>query len=318
MSGVANSIIENVYFLGENVLDSTPPSLLTEPAAVFWNNNLFGTKVDNIQFRNCRFESNSISIKCLQTEVFDTSVKFDNCKFFYGDYGIYISGVETQGNQWLIYDCEFEEIARQAFRATNGRGTLIERSKFKNVGNNTSTADNPEDVMVYFGEKDGNVLVDCTSNRQQQAGITTVNTTAAYTEVYNAASVSFVDKNYAAIAKSDSFRPIAVFSALNKFTVIKYCLRLGAHTRYGSLTMTVGDDLAGIDNISDVTITDSYQYSPKYITSEGGTLMTSFEFNATLKGNAGDSGMETIVLAYKNPLASGATGSISFDVAYGV
>ena len=193
LSGVANSIIENVYFLGENVLDSTPPSLLTEPAAVFWNNNLFGTKVDNIQFRNCRFESNSISIKCLQTEVFDTSVKFDNCKFFYGDYGIYISGVETQGNQWLIYDCEFEEIARQAFRATNGRGTLIERSKFKNVGNNTSTADNPEDVMVYFGEKDGNVLVDCTSNRQQQAGITTVNTTAAYTEVYYAASVSFVD-----------------------------------------------------------------------------------------------------------------------------
>jgi hypothetical protein len=46
--------------------------------------------------------------------------------------------------------------------------------------------------------------------------------------------------------------------------------------------------------------------------------MTNFEFNATLKGNAGDSGIETVVLSYKNPLVSGQTGSISFDVAYGV
>jgi hypothetical protein len=45
--------------------------------------------------------------------------------------------------------------------------------------------------------------------------------------------------------------------------------------------------------------------------------MTNFEFNAELKDNDGDSGIETILLSYKNP-SSGTTGNISFDVAYGV
>ena len=319
LSGIANSMFERIRFVGDYYLGSpNPVSLVSDPAAVFWENNLFGTKVDNVLFRDCEFHGNSISVKCYQTEVFNTFVKFENCKFFVGHTGIYIDGLETQGNEWLIYDCEFEEIAHQAFRSTNGQGTIIERTKFKNVGNDTSTAENPADVMVYFGEKVGNVLIDCLSDRQQSAGIVTVDSIAAYPEVYNAAGVSFVNKNYSTIRIIDSFQPLAVLSALNKFTVINYCLRLGNHTRFGSLTITVGDDLAGVDDISNVSITDNYSYSPKYITSEGGALMTNFEFNATLKGNAGDSGIETIVLSYKNPSANGKTGSISFDVAYGV
>ncbi len=318
LSGIANSKFENIKFLGGYVLDSTPVSLNTEPSAVFWENTLVGTRVDNVKFRDCLFEGNSVSVKCSQTDVFDTSVRFENCKFFVCDTAIYISGLETQGNRWNIFDCEFEEIANQAFRSSYGQGTIIQRSKFKNVGNDNASSDNPSDVMVYFGEKIGNVLIDCTSDRQQAAGITTVDSTPSYSEVYNSAGVSFIDKNYSAIYLSDSFSPFAVFSALNKFTVINYCLKLGNHSRYGSLTITVGDDLAGEDDISNVSITDNYSYSPKYITSEGGAIMTNFEFNATLKGNAGDSGIETIVLSYKNPLVGGATGSISFDVAYGV
>jgi hypothetical protein len=45
--------------------------------------------------------------------------------------------------------------------------------------------------------------------------------------------------------------------------------------------------------------------------------MSNFEFTAELRDNDADSGIETIVLSYKNPLATGATGNISFDVAYG-
>ena len=317
LSGIANSIFEEVKFLGDYILDSTISSLITEPSAVFWENNLIGTRVDNILFKRCSFEENSIAVKCSQTDVFETFVKFENCKFFVSDVAIYINGLQTQGNKWLINDCEFEEIAAQAFRSTNGRGTLIQRCKFKNVGNSSSTADNPSDVMIYFGEKIGNVVVDCTSDRQQAAGIVSTDLTAAYTEVYNSAGVSFVDKNYSLIYLSDSFRPIAVFSALNKFTVINYCLTLGVHVRYGTLTLVLGDDLAGEDDVTNIAISDSYVYSPKFITSEGGALMTNFEFNATLKGNAG-SDIDTIVLSYKNPLANGQTGSISFDVTYGV
>ena len=47
--------------------------------------------------------------------------------------------------------------------------------------------------------------------------------------------------------------------------------------------------------------------------------MTNFEFNATLTNPpGGDSSLSTVLLSYKNPLAAGQTGSISFDVAYGV
>jgi hypothetical protein len=322
LSGIANSTFEAVTFLGEYIIDSTIASLATEPAAVFWENGLIGTRVTDIQFKNCLFQGNSISVKCLQSSVYDTVIKFNECKFFVSDVAIYIQGVETQGNRWIVSDCDFEEIAAQAFRSTNGQGTIIQSCKFKNVGNSSSSADNPSDVMVSFGEKIGNIVVACRSDRQQLANMTATNDIASYTEVFNAAGVDFIDKNYSLIYLSDSFRPLAVFSALNKFTVVNYCLRLGAHTRFGSLHIAVSDDIGAVDN--PITITDSYTYSPNFITSTGGSLMTNFEFIASLSSNRSNDdstlgpNLDTIVLAYKNPLATGATGNISFDVAYGV
>jgi hypothetical protein len=324
LSGIANSSFENITVLGEYILGNTVTSLASEPAAVFWENGLIGTRVTDLQFKNCLFQGNSIAIKCLQSSVYDTEINFDSCKFFVSDTAIYIQGVETQGNKWTISKCEFEEVANQAFRTTFGQGTIIQQSKFKNVGNNTATAASPDDVMVYFGEKIGNVLVSCTSDRQQLANMTGPEnpTLPAYTEVFNAAGTHFLDKNYSLIYVKDNFETLAVFSALNKFTVINYCLRLGVHTRFGSLHIAVSDDLAASDN--QITITDSYTYSPNFITSNGGSLMTNFEFTASLSSNrAGDdstlgSNLDTILLSYKNPSANGQTGNISFDVAYGV
>jgi len=326
-TGVANSVIDNVKFLG-NYEFGNSVTLTTAPAAVFWENNLAGIAVENLKFKDCLFEANGIAAKCNQTAVFDTTVKFENTKFFISDTAIYINGVETQGNNWQIFDCDFEEIANQAFRSTNGRGTLIQRSKFKRVGNINNLASTPNDYMVFFGERIGNIVVDCTSDRQQLAGTTSSNLTASYPEVFNSDITRFLDRNYAIINPSDSFQPVAVFSAMNKFTIVNYCLRLGAHVRHGQLWIAIGQDIAGTEldnpaelngpgNISQVTITDNFQYSPRFLTSEGGLLMTNFEFAVELRDNDTDSGIETIVLSYKNPLP-GASGSISFDVAYGV
>ena len=325
LSGVANSSFSKVNFLGTYVLGTAVASLATEPSAVFWENTFVGTKTDNILFRDCEFEGVSLAVKCFQTAVFDTEIKFENSRFFVNDTAIYIDGMATQGNIWSINDCVFEEIDRQAFRSTNGRGTIINRSKFKNVANGTNTAANPDDVMVYFGEQTGNVVVACTSNRQQAAGMTSVDTKGSFVEVYNAANVSFVDRNYSSIFLSDSFQPLAVFSALNKFTVINYCLRLGnqgpqgAHTRFGTLQIAIGDDLSGIDDVTNISIADNFTYSPNLVTALGGPTMTNFEFNASLTNPVGgDSTLSTVLLSYKNPLATGQAGSISFDVAYGV
>ncbi len=326
-TGVANSLIEKVKFQGAYQFGDTV-TLSTAPAAAFWENNLSGIKVDNLTFRECLFESNSVAVRCTQTSLFNTAIKFEKTKFFVADTGIYIVGLSTQGNQWQINDCEFEEIANQAFRSTNGRGTLIQRTKFKSVGNTTNLSSIPNDVMVYFGEKEGNVVVNCISDRQQLAGITTSNLTAAYTEVYNGDKSNFVDRIYAPIFVYDNFVPLAVFSALNKYIIVNYSLRLGAHNRHGQLWISLGQDIAGTElddaleldtagEVTNVSITDNFQYSPRFITAEGGALMTNFEFAVELRDNDADSGIETLVLSYKNPLP-GATGSISFDVTYGV
>lgn len=320
LSGLAESRFQDVRFLGEYNLGNAV-TLSTEPAAVFWQNTVIGTRAHNLVFDNCVFEQNAVSAKCLQSDVFDTAVRFQDCKFFVNDTAIYIDGVSTQGNRWQINDCEFEEVANQAFRSTAGRGTLIQRSKFKSVGNGVSTSASPNDYMVYFGEQIGNVLVDCVSDRQQAA--TVISSTAAFSEVYNAAGVTFVDKNYAQIYLSDSFSPLAAFSAQNKFTVINYCLKLGEHTRYGTATIVIGDDLSPESHGSDVSITDSFVYSPNTLTSPGGSTMSNFEFSVSKSSNTGldDSTaavIDTVMLTYKNPLATGITGSMSYDVAYGV
>lgn len=323
LSGVVDSVFEDIKFVGNYVLGETIDTLSAEPSAVFWENALIGTRVDSIKFKNCHFEGNSIAVKCLQTVSYETSIDFDHCTFFVSDTAVYIEGIAGQVNKWIFENSKFEEIANQAFRSTQGQGTVIRASRFKNVGNDVNTAENPDDVMVYFGERTGNVVVDCVSDRQQAAGIVSTAIVAAISEVYNAASVDFVDRNYSLIYLSDSFRPVAVFSARNNFTVINYSLRLGEHSRYGSLTIMIGNDLSMGANGSDVTITDSYTYSPRYLTTEGGAMMTNFEFSISKVSNttADDSTAtvaDTLVLSYKNPLATGATGSISFDVAYGV
>jgi len=322
LSGVANSMLDTVRFLGTYELGDAVTSLSTEPAAVFWLNDRDGIKVDNVKFKSCRFESTSLGVKCSQTALFDSEVIFDDCEFFVNDTGIYIEGLATQGNNWRVDDCRFEEIAAQAFRATQGRGTLIQRSRFKNTGNGINTEGTPVEYMVYFGERLGNILVDCISDRQQAAGVVTSYDVAAVSEVYNGDRVTFVNRTHSDIFLSDSFRPLAVFSAFNRFFTINYFLQLGSYSRVGKLTITVGDDL------SEVQTTDEFQYASPLAASPGGTIMTNFEFEAVLRSNdtiirpdaPDDSSLtpDTVVLTYKNPLLTGAEGTISFDVTYGV
>jgi hypothetical protein len=315
-SGLADSVINNIKFKGEYNLGNAVAALSTETAAVFWNNDLAGTKVTNLKFKDCVFDSNSISIKCNQTAVFDTTVKFDSCRFFINDTAIYIAGVSGQGNNWTIMDTDFEEIATQAFRSTNGKNTQFQECRFINCGNQTSSAASPTDPIIYFGEKINNVVVNCSSNRFQSAAIVSSALTASIVEVYNGDKTKLIDRNYSLIYQSDSFRPLAIFSAFNNYLIVDYVLKLGEFSRTGQLYLTVGDGL------SEVAITDRFQYSTPFASSYGGTLMTNFEFSAELRDNDADSGIDTVVLSYKNPILvsglPGATGSISFDVTYGV
>ena len=320
-----NGSLIPISIIGDIISDILS-SLTTQPSAVFWNNDIDGIKVDNINFKSCIFESNCVSVRCIQTERFATTVKFNGCRFFINDTAIYIQGVpydperdRWQENNWQIVECEFEEIHKQAFRATNGRGTLIQQSKFKNCGNGSELPRTPIDYIVYFGENVDNQLINCQSDRQQSAGVIESSSIPFIPEVFNGNRVNFTNRNYAIIGLSDSFKPLAVFSALSRYMTINYSLSLDVFSRVGKLTLSIGD------NLSQLAITDEYQYSPPTLSStlgsDGGEIMTKFEFTAELKDNDNDSGIETVLLSYKNPSPSvGPTAPqyIYFDVTYGV
>ena len=297
-------------------------------SAVSWINSNFGTRTTGIKFVECEFDSLALAVKCVhnhgESDVFDTELTFDDCRFFVCDTAVYVEGVvDRQGHLWTFRDCKFEEIAKQAFFSTYGTGTLIKDSEFKNVGNGVNGAAYPETEMVRFSTKFGNVVENCRSDRHQSAGITLVNTKVGVPEVSNAGSVSFNNDYYSAIYLSDTFAPLAVFSVFNRYVIIDYTLTISEnnYNRKGQLTIVVQD---GVETTSEhVAIADNFTYSSSLITDPGGDMITSFEFNAELKDNddtTGDStqSVDTILLSYKNPNSFLGTGTISYNIRYGV
>jgi len=320
ISGLADSIFKEVVFKGSFELGDAVASIASETPAVFWTNENAGTRVDNVLFDNCTFEANSVNVTLRQTSVIDNSVTFRNTVFFVSFAGVYLETAPGTKNEWHFDNCEFREIETVAVKSLNGTDTLLLRCKFKNCGNGSNTADFPQTPIVEFGERRGNLLVDCISDRQQSAGVTNITDgTVAITEVLNGDRTTFINRNHAGIELSDNFLPLAVFSAKNNYFIINYFLKLGLYSRTGQLMISINEDF------SHAGITDYYQYSTQSINDPGGRIMTNFEFNVSLLDNDDNGEIDTLLLSYRNNLSSandstidGLTGSISFDVTYGV
>jgi hypothetical protein len=275
-------------------------------ASVFWENALFGTRTTDSRFTDCVFEYTPLAVECRQFDLFSTSATFNRCRFYNCDTGIYITGVSGQGNDWAIVDSEFEQVAHTALVATHGRGTKVSRTKFKNVGTNTSTSQYPIGPIVKFGESINNIVVDCSSDRHQLSSFVTSATVESIAEFENAAEASLVDKKYSLVYLDDGLRPLSIFPAKGKTISVDYILTLGAHSRIGQLMLIVNS------SSTSVSMTDNYSYS------SGGDTMVDFEFAVELRDNNDDTINDTILLRYRNPLAAGLTGSISYSITYGV
>jgi len=322
-TGVADSKISNVRFLGEYSLGNTVVDIEQEEAAVFWENTLVGIRTNNLIFENCEFESCSLGVNCDQLVVdisnplsFDTNIEIKDCVFFECHTGILITTdnlLTTQRNSWKITDSKFEEIADRAIRTIGpGTGTKVFRCKFASCGNGSLSSSNPQSPIIEFGMSHDNIVLDSSFDRHQAAAITDLETKLAVTEVKNSTKASLADKNFADVYLSDAFRPLSVFSAYNRYTEIEYTLTLGGYIRTGKLKLLIDDDL------SFVSLQDNFDYSAASATAPGGALMTNFEFSAELKSNDGTSGIDTMVLYYMNPLSAGELGTISYSVSYGV
>lgn len=318
LSGIKNSSFTDIKFVGEYQLGDSVSDLSLRPSAVFWENNLEGIKVDKVLFDQCKFQYHQLALRCEQSIVAETNITFRGCSFEICHMGIYLDGTTGQVNNWNIFDCSFENIFAEAIKTTAGRKFLISRSKFLNCGNGIGAASDPETPIVSFGENLGNIVNECSFNRHQSGSIVLSNSIDSIPEVENADVVSLIDRNYAEIFLSDSFRPLAIFSSLSRYIYIDYKISLGVHMRTGTLKMVITEDK------DYVSLTDDYSYSAETSIEPGGRLMTNFQFNVELRNNEAwdDSTLgespETLVLYYMNPLADGQTGVITYSISYGV
>lgn len=288
-------------------------------ASVFWRNTLFDTRVTDIKFIDCKFENNDLAIKCINAlpnigDRYETRLMFDRCEFVSCDTGVFVSSPINQVNDWAFLDCKFEEIFRNAIYAINGEGILVDRGTIRNCGNGLNDASTPlYPIFLFEGDaKRGNRLINCVSDRHQNAGIVTSGSKTAVSEALNSGITTFSNDYYVDIEPTPltAFTPLAIFSSKNRFVTIDYVLNLGTEVRKGQITLAVNDTM------TDVAILDNYTYAPSLITSSGGTLMTNFEFDAELRDNNGDAEIDTILLQYKNP--SSIYGSLTYLLSYGV
>jgi hypothetical protein len=312
VTGLYDSKFTDVIIEGEYQLTDTIVNISSESPAITWTNDIIGTRVDELVFRDCTFIANSLSFNISQNNVFETRVNFENCSWNQNHTGLILNGSVGQTNRWNFNRCSFNEIFASGLVFNTGIGTKLTRCSFINCGNGTSNADSPETAQVIFGESTDNVAIDCDSNRFKNAGVIDSDQSLYITEIQGSSKTSLATAVTADVFLSDSAITFAAVGAQNQFTEIDYTLRLGTEIRRGSLILTLDDTR------TKVSLSDAYDYSDNSLSSSDGLIMSAFEFEAELKDNNADTVNDTVVLKYRNPNLTGATGNISFNVSYGV
>jgi len=297
LSGIADTVFDNVRFEGNYQLGD----LVEEEDSAFlsWSNNTLGAETTGIKFNRCDFYNIEIVSRCDQTINSSTKIDFVSCNFNTVDTGILISsGVVGQTNAWGIYDCQFEKVAKHAFKAYHGRGTLFHRCSFKECGNGVNSAAYPLYEIIWFNEQNNNRVIDC--NFDRLAAVTARNDVEAQsiTEVYNASKVTMLDQIETTIDLVDTGNYLTTLPLVVRQIALSYKATLGNIVRTGTLTIIVDQEE------SEVSLSDNYNFSPSGSTSE-------FEFTAAIAAGG-------IIVNYINPIEPGSAGTLTFNATYGV
>lgn len=308
LTGLTGSKFENVIFEGAYLLgDSTGSSL------VAWSNDIEGTKVSNVVFSKCQFIKGKTAVSAIYATALQTEIEFDQCEFYICGKGIYLQGISNQDNRWKVDQSQFELVHDQAIHITNGVGTGVVNSKFLMCANGLANAATPALPIIQFGQNVNNTVIDCYFDRPQAAGVSTSALTPGIPEVLGSAKTNIVNNITAEIALSDGERTIAVFSCLHRYINIDYVLKLGRFIRKGRVAIAVDNSTTPVV----VSFTDEYNYT------SGDTVMFNFEFGNNILNNTAlnDSTVaveDTVQFWYKNPLATGLVGNMTYFITYGV
>ena len=247
-------LFENVAFVGSYVLDNPVLFPQEQTAGIFWSNDVVGVETTDLKFKSCSFKNYPIGLRCEQSIEAETKVLFDDCEFDSLDTGVLVLGVADQINSWKFVECHFSNTANHSVYISNGTGTIFRESTFVKCG--VRLDGTPVVPSVYFGQSQNNLLIECTTDRQQASGITTSELETYVPEVFGADRVTFLTRNKAFIEPVESFTPIAIFSAYNKYLEIDYFLRLDTgDVRVGKMRATIIKEEGIID------LSDEYTYT---------------------------------------------------------
>jgi hypothetical protein len=284
--------------------------LLDCAPTVVWNNALPGTSVNRISFTDCKFDSLPVVFECSQNLAFETDLFFNDCVFNSCGIVTKINADNGAFLDWTYQNCRFVDITREVFLAPSGDGVKFNQSKFKNCGNNLTSADTPATFIIELGDAPTAVINNCSFDRPQAASVTNSFETPGISEVRGAGQVVISDKIHADIFLSDAQRPLAAFSAYNSTTTIDYNLSLGNSVRTGVLTISINKDR------SEFSIVDNYQVVSDDDSVED--LAFSGTMFSNLPGYLTDSTNDTFILTYENPSVNNKTGTILYNYSYSV
>lgn len=305
VSGLTNSSITDITFSG--TYDNVVSANFHNPA-VWWNNSSISTKVDNVEFLNCKFDTNNTSVLVTQTTAFETNIKFSSCEFTNCYRGIAVNGIVGQSNRWIIDNCSFSDVYDSAIIVSRGKNMLVRNSTFYRCGNGIGTADSPASIIILFGDVDNNLVVDCSCDRRRAVGLNVSTTVDAVSDAENCNIASFVDYiPVDIITGNTNATAFTNFNSTTDFITVDYSLTIADFIRHGQLKVLVGDLVA---NASSVAFIDTYLHSTPAYDITGPDLTQQFEFSVDTTPSLG-----SVILRYTN--GSGHSGSLVYSVSYG-
>jgi hypothetical protein len=283
ITGSKKVYFKDVTFEGSYTVADLSEDWEDETAVFTWANEQEGLKVTDVEFDSCVFKKQTMLVKATQTEIYDTSVKFVNCKFDSIETGIYVVGVQNQINKWLIDNCEFRKVVNYSVYFSQGTNALIKDSRFEDCGNiyridnsgaEPVTVAIPERPVVYFGQSKDNIVLDCYSDRQlfPFGSAISVNSSSYVPEVVNATKATFIGENYSQIGVAVTPTPIAMFSSLSNYIELEYVIRMNiGDVRRGKLIIAINrtKDTRPSIQAPTISLSDNYTYNSPLGVAEG-------------------------------------------------
>jgi len=312
LSGLRDSKFNRVTFEGPHSTTTDVANAPVTDAMVFMSNtNNIGAVIKRVQFTDCRFQKSYRAFNFTQTDPLECDIEIKDSEFHNLYYAIEVNGVQGQTCSWRIDHNTFQEVVGAVLQADFGTGFQFHKNTFIKCGNDVNEVDSPERSIIIFGEYGNNVVKESSFDRQRIAytQILTDDERVHYPEVLNGALVTTDDQIKQNLFVNFAATPLAMFSALNRKTVIDYIVDFyNGSTRHGQITITIGD------NLQNPTITDRYT-----TTNNGDANVESLEFTVRLVDRSDSTaGSETMVLDYVNPDAGVNPDTISYFVSYGV